>query len=82
MGLSSSVQKIARLHGGPVASRDGSGLFAMSEGDIVLRDANTLEELDCFDAPEPPANGSDDCFHIAHDGRGLWYLGKAAKRIA
>jgi hypothetical protein len=30
------VQEIAQLHCGPVPSRDGSRLFAMSEGDVIL----------------------------------------------
>lgn len=73
------VQKIARIRCGPVGSRDGSRLFAVSEGDIVLWDANTLEELSRFDAPEPPDSNSGECFHPAPDGRGLWYLGQSGK---
>jgi WD40 repeat protein len=73
------VQKIARIRCGPVASRDGSRLFAVSEGDIVLWDANTLEELSRLDAPEPPDSNSGECFHSAPDGRGLWYLGQSGK---
>jgi hypothetical protein len=71
------VQKIARIRCGPVASRDGSRLFAVSEGDIVLWDANTLEELSRFEAPEPPDSTSGECFHPAADGRGVWYLGQS-----
>jgi hypothetical protein len=73
------VQKIARIRCGPVASLDGSRLFAVSEGDIVLWDANTLEELTRFEAPETPDSNSGDCFHPAPDGRGLWYLGQSGK---
>ncbi len=73
-----SVQKIAQLHDGPVPSRDGSRLFAMSEGDVVLWDSNTLEELDRFDAPEPPG-GKEGCFYPAPDGRGMWFVGKSGK---
>ncbi len=77
-----SVQKIARLHCGPVASRDSSRLFAMSEGDIVLWDTNTLEELDRVDAPEPPANSGgmhEECFFLAPDGKGMWFVGQSGK---
>jgi hypothetical protein len=73
-----SVQKIAQLHDGPVPSRDGSRLFAMSEGDVILWDSNTLEELDRFDAPEPPG-GTQGCFSPAPDGRGMWFVGKSGK---
>jgi hypothetical protein len=73
------VQKIARIRCGPVASRDGSRLFAVSEGDIVLWDANTLEELSRFDAPEPPDSNSGECFHPDPDGRCLWYFGQGGK---
>jgi hypothetical protein len=73
------VQKIARIRCGPVASRDGSRLFAVSEGDIVLWDANTLEELGRLDAPEPPDSNGGECFHSAPDGSGLWYLGQSGK---
>jgi hypothetical protein len=73
------VQKIARIRCGPVVSRDGLRLFAVSESDIVLWDANTLEELSRFDAPEPPDSNSGECFHPASDGRGLWYLGQSGK---
>jgi len=73
------VQKLARILCGPVASRDGSRLIAVSEGDIVLWDANTLEELGRFDAPELPNSDSGECFHPAPDGRGTWYLGQSGK---
>jgi len=73
------VQKLARILCGPVASRDGSRLLAVSEGDIVSWDANTLEELGRFDAPEPPDSDSGECFHPAPDGRGTWYLGQRGK---
>ena len=73
------VQKIARIRCGPLASRDGSRLFALSEGDIVSWNADTLEELDRLDAPEPPDNNSDECFHLASDGQGLWYTGQSGK---
>jgi hypothetical protein len=73
------VQKLARILCGPVASRDGSHLFAVSEGDIVSWDANTLEELGRFDAPEPPDSDGGECFHPAPDGRGTWYLGQSGK---
>lgn len=73
------VQKTARIRCGPAASRDGSRVFALSEGDIVLWNADTLEELDRVDAPEPPDSNDDDCFHAAPDGRGLWYVGQSAK---
>lgn len=72
------VQKIAALHHGPVPSRDGSRLFAMSEGDVILWDSSTLEEQDRFDAPEPPS-GTDRCFYPAPDGRGMWFVGKSGK---
>jgi hypothetical protein len=70
-----SVQKIAVLHAGPVPSRDGSRLFAMSEDDVILWDSSTLEELDRFDAP----GGTDGSFVTAPDGRGMWFLGGSGK---
>jgi hypothetical protein len=73
-----SVQKIAQLHDGPVPSRDGSRLFAMSEGDLILWDSSTLEEIDRFDAPEPSC-GTEGCFYPAPDGRGMWFVGKSRK---
>ncbi len=73
-----SVQKIAQLHDGPVPSRDGSRLFAMSEGDLILWDSSTLEEIDRFDAPEPSC-GTEGCFYPAPDGRGMWFVGKSGK---
>ncbi len=73
-----SVQKIAQLHDGLVPSLDGSRLFAMSEGDVILWDSSTLEEIDRFDAPEPPG-GTEGCFYPAPDGRGMWFVGKSGK---
>src|SRR5260221_5202880 len=73
-----SVQKIAQLHDGPVSSREGSRLFAMSEGDVILWDTSTIEELDRFDAPEPSC-GTQGCFSPAPDGRGMWFVGKSGK---
>lgn len=73
------VQKLARIRCAPIASRDGSHLFAVSEGDIVLWNADTLEELERFDAPEPPDSNSDECLHLAPDGHGLWYAGQSGK---
>ena len=72
------VQEIAQLHCGPVPSRDGSRLFAMSEGDVILWDSGTLEELDRFDAPEPPGE-TDRCFYPAPDGHGMWFAGQSGK---
>jgi len=73
-----TVQKIARLHDGPVRSRDGSRLFAMYEADVILWDSSTLEEVDRFDAPELPG-GSQGCIYPAPDGRGMWFVGKSGK---
>jgi len=73
------VQKIARIRCGPVASQDGSHLFAVSEGDIVSWDADTLSELTRLDAPEPPDTDNGECFHPAPDGRGAWYVGQSGK---
>lgn len=78
MPFEKPVQKIAHLYDGPVPSRDGSRLFAMSEGDVILWDSSTLEELDRFDAPEPPG-GTEGCFYPAPDGRGMWFVGKSSK---
>ncbi len=50
----------------------------MSEGDVILWDSNTLEELDRFDAPEPSC-GTQGCFSPAPDGRGMWFVGKSGK---
>jgi outer membrane protein assembly factor BamB len=75
---SKEVQRIAVLRDGPVPSRDGSRLFAMSEGDVILWDSSTLEELDRFDAPEV-ARGTEGCFYPAPDGRGMWFLGQSGK---
>ena len=69
-----AVQRIAQLRLGPVLSRDGSRVFAMSEGDIVLWSSETLQELSRFEAPEPPAE--TECFYAAPDGRGMWFLSK------
>ena len=73
------VQKIARIRCCPVASRDGSRLFAVSEGDIVSWDANTFDELTRFAAPEPLDGDGGECFHSAPDSRGTWYLGQNGK---
>jgi hypothetical protein len=73
-----SVQKIAHLYDGPVPSRDGSHLFAISEGDLILWDSSTLEELDRFAAPEPP-DRTDRHIYPAPDGRGMWFVGKGGK---
>lgn len=67
-----SVQRIAQLRLGPVLSPDGSRLFAMSEGDIILWNSETLQEVARFEAPEPPAE--IECFYAAPDGRGMWFL--------
>ena len=51
----------------------------MSEGDVILWDSNTLEELDRFDAPEPPRQVTSSCFYPAPDGHGLWFTGESGK---
>lgn len=68
------VQRIAQLRLGPVPSPDGSRIFAMSEGDIVLWNSETLQELARFEAPESPAE--TECFYAAPDGRGMWFVSK------
>jgi hypothetical protein len=77
-----AVQRPFRLGYGPVPSKDGSRLFAMSEDDAIFWDSNTLEELNRWDLPEPPEGygglGSQ-CFFPAPDGRGMWFLGKSGK---
>lgn len=69
------VESIAQLRLGPVPSRDGSRLFAMSEGDITMWDSQTLQELARFEAPESPAE--TECFYAAPDGHGMWFISKA-----
>jgi WD40 repeat protein len=69
------VESIAQLRLGPVPSRDGSRLFAISEGDITVWDSQTLQELARFEAPELPAEA--ECFYAAPDGHGMWFISKA-----
>lgn len=68
------VESIAQLRLGPVPSRDGSRLFAISEGDITVWDSQTLHEVARFEAPELPAEA--ECFYVAPDGRGMWFISK------
>lgn len=68
------VERIAQLRLGPVLSRDGSRLFAMSEGDITVWDSQTLQELARFEAPEPPAE--TECFYAAPDEHGMWFISR------
>jgi hypothetical protein len=69
------VESIAQLRLGPVPSRDGSRLFAISEGDITMWDSQTLQELARFEAPESPAE--TECLYAAPDGHGMWFISKA-----
>jgi hypothetical protein len=73
------VQQVAKLSCGPVSSRDGSRLFAMSEGDVVVWDSATLQELNRFDAPEWPPPGTENCFVAAPGGKGMWFYGVSDK---
>jgi len=54
-------------------------LFAMSEGDVVLWDIATLQELDRMDAPEPAADDGEHCFSLASAARGMWFFGQSGK---
>jgi hypothetical protein len=70
------VQKTCQFHHGPVPTRDGSRVFAMSDVDVVVWDSSTLEEPNRLEAPEPPDSG-EECFFPAPDGRGMWFVGQS-----
>lgn len=81
-----------RLENGPVPSRNGSRLFAISDAPRryhadspargILFDTETLRVLRRWDLPEPPLRNRElepQCFFQAPDGRGMWYLGESGK---
>ncbi|MGH9738248.1 MAG: hypothetical protein ACRD4X_06625 [Candidatus Acidiferrales bacterium] len=80
-GSDRQAHDFSRLYCGPTASRNGSRLFAMSGGDIVVWDSSTLQRLSRIPAPEYLNSGaySDQCFAPAPDARGMWFFGKSGK---
>ena len=92
-GTAATWQSSLPLSHGPVASRDGSRLFAISDAPSryhdnvpirgVLLDAETLTVLRRWDLPEPPCSirgqTEEQCFFQAPDGRGMWYVSQSGK---
>lgn len=78
-GARKSIGRGFGIDNGPVASLDGSRLFAASKGHVLIWNANTLEQLNSRDLPESPASNGDECFYLAPDGHGMWYVGESGK---